>query len=68
MIIKLITTTWNNSDITDSANHILLKSFKKFNPNIEIVNIHFNRGKYHRLENAYQELYGSQYEFLNKRN
>jgi hypothetical protein len=64
MTIKLVTTTWNHSDTTDSVNHILLQSFKKLNPNIEIINTHFNRGRYHRLEKAYQELYGSQYEFL----
>lgn len=64
MTTKLIVTTWNYTDVTDSNDHILLKSFKKLNPTTDIVNIHFNRGRYSRLEHAYQLLYGYQYEFL----
>jgi hypothetical protein len=64
MKIKLLLTTWSNNDISNVEDQILYKSFKKYNPDIDIVKIHYNRGKYHNIENSYGSLYGYQHEFL----
>jgi hypothetical protein len=64
MKIKLLVTTWSNSDVSNVDDQILLKSFKKYNPDIDIIKVHYNRGKYHNIENAYGKLYGYQHEVL----
>lgn len=62
--MKLITVTWNNSDDCDVHNHLLVRSFKHFNSESEIIKIHFNRNNYADLESEYSLKYGYQYEFL----
>jgi hypothetical protein len=64
MSIKLITATWGHSDGTEVNDHILVKSFQRYNPNIDIHHIHFNRGKFFNLEQEFSTTYGYQFEFL----
>jgi FkbM family methyltransferase len=64
MNIKLVTLTWSNEDEFDIQKTSLYKSFKKFNPNIELVHFHFNRGNYQEKEREYRIIFGDESEYL----
>jgi FkbM family methyltransferase len=64
MNIKLVTLTWSNEDKFDVQKTSLYKSFKKFNPNIELVHFHFNRGYYQEKEREYRIIFGDESEYL----
>lgn len=64
MNIKLVTVTWSNSDSFDLSKTSLYKSFKKFNPNKEIVHFHFNRGHNWDLEREFAQRFGAESEFI----
>lgn len=64
MTIKLITVTWSYEDTFDIENTYLWKSFKKFNPDKEIVHFHFNRSHYQHLESEFNNRFGIQSEYI----
>jgi hypothetical protein len=53
MKIKLVTITWSHEDSFDIYETSLYKSFKQFNPTIDIEHFHFNRGHYQQEEHNY---------------
>ena len=64
-ITKLVVITWNKSDTNDSFKQSnIYKSFKHFNPDKEVVNIHFNKNNYKELEEEYKIKYNNQSEFV----
>ena len=62
--IKLLTLTWGHTEDFDISKTSLYQSFKKYNPEKEIIHHHFNRGLYWELERQYQETYGVESEYL----
>lgn len=62
--IKLLTITWSHENNFEIENTSLYKSFKKFNPHIEIIHHHFNRGHYYNLEREYGNKFHSESEYL----
>jgi len=62
--IKMIETTWSYDNNSPIKNQILYKSFKKFNPFIDVEDIHFNRNEYSNIEPLYNKIYGYQYDFI----
>ena len=64
MNIKLLTITWGHTENFDISKTSLYQSFKKYNPEKEIIHHHFNRGLYWELERQYQEIYGVESEYL----
>jgi len=64
MNIKLVTITWSYSDSFEIEKTSLYKSFKRFNPNKELIHFHFNRGHYWQLENEYSQRFGAESEYL----
>lgn len=64
MNIKLLTITWGHTENFDISKTSLYQSFKKYNPEKEIIHHHFNRGLYWELERQYQETYGVESEYL----
>jgi hypothetical protein len=64
MKTELIIVTWNNADSADVSEQKLCKSFKFFNPERKIHQIHFNRGRFHDLEIQFEKNFGCQYEFI----
>jgi FkbM family methyltransferase len=64
MDITLLTCTWNNEDCFEIEKTSLYRSFKRFNPEKEIVHRHFNRGKYHGLEGQFYERFGQESEYI----
>ena len=64
MNIKLLTLTWGHTEDFDISKTSLYQSFKKYNPEKEIIHHHFNRGLYWELERQYQEIYGVESEYL----
>jgi len=60
MKISLAIVTFSHSDTHENINETpLCKSFKKFNPEKEIIHHHFNRGKNHSLESEQWRKFGS---------
>jgi FkbM family methyltransferase len=64
MNIKLLTVTWSHSNEFDITKTSLYKSFKRFNPDKELIHHHFNRGHYSQLERQYQNTFGAESEYL----
>lgn len=64
MNIKLITVTWSNEDSFDISKTSLYKSFRKFNPNKELVHFHFNRGHYRNEEREFAQKFGAESEYI----
>lgn len=64
MKVKLISVTWGYSDNFNMEDTSLYKSFKKFNPHIDVNHFHFNRNNYRNLENDFANKYGSESEYL----
>jgi hypothetical protein len=62
--IKLLTLTWGHTEDFDISKTSLYQSFKKYNPEKEIIHHHFNRSLYWELERQYQETYGVESEYL----
>jgi len=64
MKLKLVTTTWSHQDTFEIEKTSLYKSFKRFNPNIDIEHFHFNRGHYYQKENEFASRFGAESEYL----
>jgi FkbM family methyltransferase len=64
MKIKLLTTTWSHNEKFEIEKTTLFKSFKKFNPELEIFHHHFNRGHFWKEESEFAEKYGRESEYL----
>ena len=62
--IKLISVTWSYDDESNHKESFLYKSFIKKNDTSDIVNIHFNRNNYKKIEEEFNEKYGYQYEYI----
>lgn len=63
-MIKLLTTTWSNSDDYNIKDTFLYKSFIKNNPEQNFIHIHYNRDNYKDLEQTFSSRYGYQYEYI----
>jgi len=64
MALSLVAVTWSHEDTYDISNHMLLRSFQNYNPDKEVIQIHFNRTHYGLKEKEFLNIYGSQYEFV----
>jgi FkbM family methyltransferase len=64
MSIKLITVTWSHQEHFEIEKTSLYKSFKRFNPNKDLIHFHFNRGKYLNEEQMFIQRFGIQSEYL----
>jgi FkbM family methyltransferase len=64
MNIKLITVTWSHQEHFEIEKTSLYRSFKKFNPNIELIHFHFNRNEYIKEELNFNEKFGQESEYL----
>lgn len=64
MNVKLLTLTWSHEDNFDIQKTSLYQSFKKFNPDIEIIHHHYNRGHYQQKEIEYRNIFGDESEYL----
>jgi hypothetical protein len=64
MKIKLVTITWSHEDSFDIYETSLYKSFKQFNPTIDIEHFHFNRGHYQQEEHNFAARFGAESEYL----
>jgi hypothetical protein len=64
MSTGLFVVTWGHTELNDISNSMLVKSFKKYNPNTHVEQIHFDRRKYAELEREFTTRYGYQFEFL----
>lgn len=64
MALSLVVVTWSYEDTYDVSDHMLLRSFRKHNPDEEVIQIHFNRSNYSLEEREFLNTYGSQYEFV----
>jgi hypothetical protein len=64
MNVKLLTLTWNHEDNFDIQKTSLYQSFRKYNPDVEIVHYHFNRGYHQQKEMEYRNIFGDESEYL----
>jgi hypothetical protein len=63
-MFKVISATWNHSPSYNIHNTTLYKTFCRYNPSKDIVNIHFDRGHFNEIEHKYHSTLGTQGEFI----
>jgi hypothetical protein len=64
-MIKLVIITWDGNDVNERLKESnIYKSFKYFNPDTEVINIHFNKNNYIELEKEFNIKFGNQSEFI----
>lgn len=64
MKIKTVVVTWCHGERYDITEKYLYRSYKKFNPNNDLVQIHFNRHHYGKLEEEFGHRFGWQSDFI----
>lgn len=64
MNIKLVTVTWSYEETFNIEETSLYKSFKKFNPNVEVEHFHFNRRHNQEKEKDFAARFGAESEYL----
>ena len=64
MKLKLITATWSHEDSFDIYKTSLYKSFKQFNPTIDVEHFHFNRDHHQQQEQNFSARFGAESEYL----
>jgi FkbM family methyltransferase len=62
--MKLLTITWSYEPYFQIEKTNLYKSFKKYNPQVELVHVHFNRGDYRKIEQEYVSKFSTQGEYI----